>query len=255
MLTKSEKLKYIDWLLRDKYPDFLARPKKYLPLVEKDIKRLEAGEPLAYVIGWVDFLGARVDLSYKPLIPRVETEFWIEKALRLIPNSKFPIHCLDLCTGSGCIGLAVLKHLPNSKVVFADNSPKATRQVDKNLAINKIKKSRAGVVKSNLFKNVKGKFDYIFTNPPYVPAGRKLPVSVKKYEPSGALFAGQDGLNILKRILGETPAHLRPGGAILFEFDSAQKNKLEKFMERLDYRNAEFYKDQYGRWRYGCAKI
>ncbi len=255
MLGKKEKLRYIDWLIRDKHPDFLAHPKKYLPLVEKDIKRLEAGEPLAYVIGWVDFLGARIDLSYKPLIPRVETEFWVGEALRLIPNSKFSIHCLDLCAGSGCIGLAILKRLPNSKVVFADNSPKAIGQINKNLTINKIKKSRTRVVESSLFKNVKGKFDYIFTNPPYIPAGRKLPVSVKKYEPNSALFAGQDGLNLLKRILREAPGHLSANGLILFEFDSAQKNKLEKFMEQLPYRNVEFYKDQYGKWRYGRAKI
>ena len=255
MLTKPEKLKYIDWLMRDKYPDFLSNPKKYLASVQKDVKRLEAGEPLAYVIGWVDFLGARIDLSYKPLIPRVETEFWVEEALRLIPNSKIAIHCLDLCAGSGCIGLAILKHLPNSKVVFADNSPKAIRQAEKNLTINKIKKSRTRVIESNLFQNIKGRFDYIFTNPPYIPAGRELSVSVKKYEPKSALFAGQDGLNLLKRILREASGHLSASGLIFFEFDSGQKNKLEKFVGQLDYRKAEFYKDQYGKWRYGCAKI
>ncbi|HEY4525747.1 MAG TPA: peptide chain release factor N(5)-glutamine methyltransferase [Candidatus Paceibacterota bacterium] len=251
----QEKIKYIDWLMRDKYPNFLVKPKKYLPLIKKDIKRLEAGKPLAYVIGWVDFLGARIDLSYKPLIPRIETEFWVEQILKGFKFQTSRSTILDLCSGSGCIGLAVLKYLPKARVVLADNSPRAVRQINKNLKINKIKKSRAGVIKSDLFKNIKGKFDYILTNPPYIPVGRELPASVKKYEPAAALFGGKDGLDILKRILKEAPAYLNPGGAVFFEFDSGQKMHLGKLAKRLPYRNIDFNKDQYDKWRYGRAKI
>ncbi|MFH0890999.1 MAG: peptide chain release factor N(5)-glutamine methyltransferase [Candidatus Liptonbacteria bacterium] len=285
-MDESKKLRRVNWLLRDKYPYFLKDPKKYLPVIQKDIERLEAGEPLAYVIGWVDFLGAKIDLSYKPLIPRVETEFWVERAIRQIKSEstcpyRYPKRCgradlseypeykgkqkgftlhasrfrmLDLCSGSGCIGLAILKHLPESRVTFVDNKPNCLRQIRKNLKLNKISLARYKIIRSNVLKNVRTLFDYVFTNPPYIPAGRKLPDSVKKFEPKEALFAGKGGLAILRQILKEVPRHLRPGGKIYFEFDSGQKKRIEILFKNLPYAEHELRKDQYGEWRWGCAR-
>ena len=101
------------WLLRDKYQGMVA------PAFLADVKKLEQGEPLDYVIGWREFLGCRIGLSERPLIPRVETEFWTELVIKKIGQQ--PAKVLDIFAGSGCVGLAVLKHCPRAEVIFVDN--------------------------------------------------------------------------------------------------------------------------------------
>src|SRR3989344_5159828 len=82
MRPLGERKRDFDWLIRDKYPEFYRTPRKYLPAIRRDVERLDAGEPLAYVIGWVPFLDAKIDLRYQPLIPRPETEYWTEKVIQ-----------------------------------------------------------------------------------------------------------------------------------------------------------------------------
>ena len=115
----------IKWLKRDR-PDYYAQ----------GIKRLESGEPLDYVIGWREFLGCKIDLSGKPLIPREETEFWVERVVKDLKAKSEKLKALDLFSGSGCIGLAVLKHCPNIKMIFGEKDPKLCKQIKKNLKLN-----------------------------------------------------------------------------------------------------------------------
>jgi len=254
--------KEINWLLREKYN---GKPSKAF---EKDVKRLKNGEPVDYVIGFTEFLGCKIDLSKKTLIPRPETEFWagveIEKLKNLlkIENCKLKIRCLDMFAGSGCIGIAILKHIKNVIVVFADKDKKCLEQIKINLEINGVKNNFI-VRQSDVFsgftrqklKHLSGRgFDLVFANPPYIPIKNKYQIqeSVLKYEPNGALFGGGDGLFYINKFLRDARLHLNPNGKIFMEFDgsAAQKREIEKLLKNYKYRSWKFHKDQFGKPRW-----
>jgi len=236
------------WLLEEKYQN------KITPLYFKDLKKLKKGVPLDYLIGFRYFLDCKIDLSYKPLIPREETEYWVLKAIEEIKQSHLnkKILVLDIFSGSGCIGIAVLKHLPLAKVVFGELSEKFIKQIELNLKINKISKNRFKIIRSNIFSNLKGKYDFIFANPPYLAKERinKIQKTVLKYEPKSALFGGKDGLCFIKKFLKGAKYFIKNGGVIYLEFDSFQKKSIEKLLNKYSYNNFEFFKDQFKRDRY-----
>lgn len=231
--------KEINWLIEEKYKKGITKE------FEKDIERLKKGEPIDYVIGFSYFLNCKIDLSYKPLIPRPETEFWTEKAIKDIGEKRSV--CLDLFSGSGAIGIAILKNTKNTKVDFAEADRNLLKQINLNLKINKISKERYSVFYSDVFSKVKRKYDYIFANPPYIPKIRKNKVqkSVIDFEPEKALFGGEDGLRYIKIFLEDIDKYLKKEGKVYLEFDSSKKKELKKIAK-----GAEFYKDQYERWRF-----
>lgn len=234
------------WLLEEKYG---GAPGK---MFERDVKRLKKGEPFQYVIGWLDFLACRVDLRFRPFIPRPETEYWVNEVLKTPPRGR-PIKCLDLFAGSGCIGLALLKHLPQARVDFGENDLRALKQIQFNLKLNQLTK-RGRVIKTDVFSNIEGPYDYIFANPPYVARRhcRQVQKNVLVYEPAAALLAGADGLKYIRRFLAGAPKFLRKGGRLFLEFNPAQKPALEKLLASEGY-CFKFYRDQFGRWRYLAA--
>ncbi|MFZ2500470.1 MAG: HemK/PrmC family methyltransferase, partial [Minisyncoccia bacterium] len=203
--------------------------------------RLASGEPLGYVIGWQPFLGLKIYLDSHPLIPRSETEWWTEQmfeseltdrkmgiglglAARSVPifrPGSERLKFLDLCTGSGAIGCAVLAHLPTASVYFGEVDPAHETTILKNIRENNLDASRADIRIGDLFEPFGDmQFDIIAINPPYIPSGRDLPVSVSEHEPSLALFAGTDGLDIIRRIAKELKEHLAPDGEAWIEVDS-----------------------------------
>ncbi|MEK7061798.1 MAG: HemK family protein methyltransferase [Patescibacteria group bacterium] len=250
--------KEINWLLKEKYPgyqkiDVGASNKKLPEQLKKDIKRLKAGEPLDYVIGFTNFLGCKIDLFKSPLIPRPETEFWVKIAIEDIKKIKNKnIHCLDIFTGSGCIGVALLKYINNGKVDFAEKETKLLKQIKINLKINNIEKHRYKIIQSDVFSKVQAKYDFIFANPPYIAKTRKNKIqkSVLLFEPKSALFGGRDGLFYIKKFLKKAKNYLNKNGNIYMEFDAMQKIEIEKMINMFGYNKHQFFKDQYNQWRY-----
>lgn len=221
------------------------------PAFFADCERLSRGEPLAYVIGWQPFLGLRIYLDSRPLIPRPETEWWTEQLLtelkrnaisetlrRLtgraggnfseekysVLRNRIPqeMTFLDLCAGSGAIGCAALKLPPEAKVYFGEIDPAHESTIRKNIRENGLNESRADIRIGDLFAPFAGMtFDVVAANPPYIPSTRSLEPSVGEYEPHQALFAGPDGLSALRRIALTLPNHLNPGGIAWIECDSS----------------------------------
>ena len=243
LYTKKE----IEWLLNEKYN------RKKTKEFYNDVQRLKKGEPIDYVIGFVNFLGSKIDLSLHPLIPRIETEYWVELAIQRIKKQgiKNP-HILDIFSGSGCIGISVLKYIKNSHVDFTDNSIRSVEQIRINLNINHIKKENYNIIKSNIFSKITRKYDYIFANPPYVDIKKKtkLPLSVRKFEPLTSIIAKDNGLFYIKTFLKQAKDYLRKGGIIYLEFDSPQKRLIKNLIEKYGYKKYNFYKDQYNKWRW-----
>jgi len=241
--------KEIGWLLKEKYNN---QPNKNF---EKDVGRIKKGEPIDYVIGFAEFLGCKIDLSKRPLVPRKETEFWVGKVIENIASlegKQRPLRCLDLFCGSGCIGTAILAKTGILLCDMADSSQDCLDQTEINCRINKINKKRYRLIKSNIFSDIKRKYDFIFANPPYIPITKKNKIqeSVLKYEPRQALFGGKDGLSLIKKFLKDAKKHLNKEGKIFMEFDSPQKREIDNLLNKCKYQDWQFFKDQYGKWRW-----
>lgn len=237
-----------DWahLIRDKYDGDESVD------VTEDHARLSAGEPLAYVIGWIPFLGLRVYLDSKPLIPRPETEWWAELLVEHL-RTRFgntPFSLLDVCAGSGAVGLAVLANCPTATVYFGELTPAHAELIAKNIRENNLDGSRAIIRSGDLFAPfLHDIFDVITANPPYIPHGRELPTSVTKYEPADALFSGLDGLDLIRRIGNHAPHHLPDGGELWMECDSEHAPEAAQILRDGGSLKSVIRTDHYGRER------
>lgn len=220
----------------------------------EDIARLTSGEPLAFVIGNIPFLGVKVHLDSHPLIPRPETEWWAEELTQEIGNHAVSV--LDLCAGSGAIGLSVLKHCPNAHVSFGELVSEHAVLIEKNIQENGLDAFRAIIRTGDLFAPfTKERFDFIATNPPYIPETRELDASVTKFERSEALFAGADGLSVINRIITEAPNHLTDTGELWMECDIDNIQKAQELLLEAGYTSTDIRTDQYGRERVVVARL
>ncbi len=244
--------KEIAWLVREKYHGKLTDAAK------KDIERIEKGELVDYVIGFGDFLGCRIDLSLRPFIPEEETAFWVSEAIKEIQESgQKKITCLDVFAGSGAIGIAILRHIPFAYVDFTEKQKKILRQIEVNTIINEIDSFRYRIIQSDVFEKIRIAYDYIFANPPYLARARidDVQKSVLDWEPHDALFGGEDGLDFIKILLSEAKKYLNKDGVLYFEFDSWQKNVIEKLFKQYEWKEYEFRKDQFNKWRWVRAEM
>ena len=221
--------------------------------VEELTQRRLAGEPVAYIIGEWEFYGLPLDISRDVIIPRADTETLAERAILLAKAAGEGARVLDLCAGSGCVGLAVAANAPNCRVVLADISEGALRICKQNVRRNNLN-ARVTCVQADALAAPAASlwdFDVIACNPPYIPH-KELPdldVSVKDYEPWGALDGGLDGLDFYRAISANWGTALRLGGSLIFEVGMGQAPAVEQIMAQNGFENIVTHQDPRGVWR------
>ena len=215
--------------------------------MEDATRRYLQGEPLAYILGEWEFYGMDLYVTPSVLIPRDDTcavvQLAINQALFLPEGPRL----LDLCTGSGCIGLALASRIKDARVTLADLSKDAMAVARKNIARHKLS-GRVSVVQLNALETPPaflGKFDMIVSNPPYITGEemKELDHSVVDYEPHMALFGGEDGLDFYRAIAKNYRAALKPGGYLAFEYGDTQADDVCRILEENGYQIVERTKD------------
>ncbi len=193
-----------------------------------DCERLKTGEPLAYIIGTIPFLNTIIHLDSHPLIPRSETEFWVQQVLQeMMKKNTNEITVLDLCAGSGCIGVAVLKNIEATHVDFAEIDVRHHATIQKNIEKNAIDPNRTRIFGGDLFEQITDTYEYILTNPPYIdPMLDRTEPSVTHFEPERALYGGTDGLTYITRIISEARRFLKPNGTLVIEHEPEQTEHI-----------------------------
>ena len=225
--------------------------------VEEKVKELTrrrlAGEPVAYIIGEWEFYGLTLDISREVLIPRMDTELLAERAILKARAVEGECRVLDLCAGSGCVGLAVAANVPGCKVALADNSEGALRVCKQNIR-------RCGLQNQAVALTADAKlpplpalwdFDVIACNPPYIPSAdiETLDPSVKDYEPHAALDGGPDGLDFYRSVCAKWKGALKLGGSILFEVGMGQAPEVELILAQNGFEDVASFQDTQGIWR------
>ena len=205
---------------------------------ENTLKLLENNYPVQYIIGYVDFYGLKIFVNENTLIPRYETEYLVEKTLNLIKKYKLEnIKILDLCTGSGAIGLTLKSMLPKSKVTLSDISVSAlevAKQNKENLSLD------VNIIESDLFSNIHEKYDVIITNPPYVMTTEPLPPTVLR-EPHQALYSGEKGINHIEQILKNIKNYLNEKYIIAMEINEKSEIDITNLIKKYFSDNVQYY--------------
>jgi release factor glutamine methyltransferase len=217
------------------------------------VSRYVKGEPLAYILGEWEFYGLPLYVTKDVLIPRDDTcavtTLAIDQAMRLESAPRI----LDLCTGSGCIGLAIASRVKDARVTLADISREALAVAKRNIQRNHLT-SKVTCIQANALEkpsHVLGKFDLIVSNPPYITAEemKELPHSVDGFEPHLALYGGEDGLDFYRAIAENFKDALKPGGFLCFEFGDTQGDDVCDILRANGYTILERSRDYNDRER------
>ncbi len=201
------------------------------------VKRAGRHEPVAYLVGRTEFYSIELEVTPDCLIPRPETELLVQRAIEFLRTRSGPQHVCDVCTGCGCIAVAVAKNFPEARVVATDISDQALAVAARNVERHQLQ-DRIELLCGDLFEPLVPhldvrQWDLIACNPPYVSAAEYegLDENVKDYEPRLALWAGDDGLDVYRRICESIDRFLKPGGALLLEIGYAQGPAVQAMLD------------------------
>jgi len=189
--------------------------------LEQSLGQLETGEPLPYVLGHWEFFGLDFELSPATLIPRPETELLVEQALAWLRLHPGPRKAADVGAGSGCIAVSLAVHTPNLVVLATDLSPEALEVAGRNSRRHAVAE-RVALAQCDLLPKGEVDFDLICANLPYIPTATLRELEVYEKEPTLALDGGEDGLDVIRRLLKLAPVALAPGGLLLVEIEATQ---------------------------------
>lgn len=236
LLVSSASGKTMAQLMRD-LPLYAA------PGLEETVRAMTArrlaGEPVAYITGSWEFYGVPLEVSRDVLIPRPDTEVMVEAAVKLFEGRNGRPRILDLCTGSGCVGIALAVRMPGARVVLVDNDHKALSLCRRNVQLNGLD-VRVMCIDSDVTQKppmLLGKFDLITCNAPYIPTAEieTLDSSVKDYEPWQALDGGADGLDIIRPVIALWKSVLKDRGTIMLEIGEGQSLEVQMLLTQAGF--------------------
>ena len=215
------------------------------------VKRRAAAEPVAYLVGHREFFS--LDFLVKPgvFIPRPDTEILVLAALDVLKEKSSP-QVLELCSGTGCIPIAIAKNHPTVQLTTVEISPQVMEITRANIQKHQIE-DRVRVLPGDLFEPIPAErqFDLIVSNPPYVQRGEipGLAADIRNHEPHLALDGGSDGLDVIRLLVRESPGRLKPGGWLMFELSPEQAEAAMQLLTEAGYSNVGFRNDLSGQAR------
>lgn len=226
---------YLAWPEEELSPD---QENRYLEALEKRAARI----PLQQITGEQEFMGLSFYVNEHVLIPRQDTEILVEEAAKFLKSG---MRFLDLCTGSGCILLSLLKLRPGAEGTGADLSREALKVAEKN---RERLGTEASLIESDLFENIEGSFDMIASNPPYIRRKEieTLMDEVRLYEPYMALDGHEDGLYFYRKIVKEAPDYLSPGGGLFLEIGWDQGEAVSELLREQGFQDIKVIRDLAG---------
>jgi release factor glutamine methyltransferase len=212
--------------------------KEQLTRLRELVKRAADHEPIAYLIGRTEFYSLELEITPDCMIPRPETELLAERAIEFLRKRSGQQFVCDLCTGSGCIAVAIAKNHPETMITATDICESALKAAATNIEKHDLKQNIT-LLCGDLFDPIVpqmdvSKFDLIVSNPPYVSSAEydKLETNVKDYEPKLALYAGADGLDVYRRICERIDQFLKPDSALMLEIGYAQGPAVRELLEK-----------------------
>ena len=213
-------------------------PQDQLDKLHELVKCAGLYEPVAYLTGKTEFYSLELDITSDCMIPRPETELLVQRAIEFLRTRSGVQYVCDLCTGSGCIAVAIAKNFPDARITATDISAAALEVADRNIEKHRLKE-QVRLLCGDLFEPViqqldVSQFDLIVCNPPYVSTSEyeNLDKNIKDYEPQSALLAGEDGMDVYQKIVEKVDDFLKPGAALMLEIGYAQGPTVRELLEQ-----------------------